>query len=206
MWIEISGFRQLKIVQNVQRTKNILLGFMVSLYIELLVIGLILDAYRFLQLLALFYVLFLVVTFLFGSSRMRKVLNPRHFQTYTDQRIAKQSNGEIQRIFSTTMAVCLICVLFLVAEVTYLVTFGLRIPALSFFTFHGFQFCIVCLEFVVLLHLKGGSLLPWHSIPCIKAAINNRLSGLENGQKIKVVPLKDESEWKMNGPSQPEAM
>jgi len=200
MWIEISGFRQLKIVQNVQSTKNILLGFMISLYIELLVIGLIVDAYRFLQFLALFYVLFLVVTFLFGSSRMRKVLHPRHFETYTDQRRANQSNDEIQRIFSTTMAVCLICVLFLVAEVTYLVTFSLRIPALSFFTFHGFEFCIVCLEFVVLWHLQGRSLFLWCPLPCVKAAINNRISALENGHNRRVVPLKG------NSPSQPEAM
>jgi len=206
MWIEIAGFQQLKIVQNVQRTKIIFLVFMVSLYIELFVFGLILDGFRILQLFSLFYLLFLAITFLYGSFRMYAVLNPTHSETYTDERRAIASNSEIQRIFLTTTAVCLLCVLFLVVSVTYLETIKLGIPSLSFFTFHGMHCCSVCLDFVVLRHLQGGSILPWHSLPCVKAAVNKIFSPFGNEQNIRVVPLKDESDWKMNHPSQSEAL
>jgi len=206
MWIEIAGFQQLKIVQNVQKTKTILLTVMISLHIELLVLGLILGGFRILQLFCSFYILFLVVTFLHGSFRMYAVLNPTHSETYTDERRAIESNSEIKRIFLTTMAVCLLFVLFLIVSLTYLETIRLGSPALSFFTFHGMHCCSLCLHFVLLRHLQGGSLLPWHPLSWMKASVNNIFSALGNGQKVTVVPLKDESDWKMNHPSQSDAL
>jgi len=190
MWIEMSGFRQLRIVKNFQRTKHILLGFMLSLYMELLVIGLILGEYRLLQVCALFYVVFLVVTFLFGSSAMYKVLNTARVQPYAHQKGATQNTDEIRRIFSTTTTVCLASILFLFCEVFYLVTFQLRIPEISFFTFNGFLVCILCLEIAVLWQLKGATVIPWHFLPCFNGIIERKRSTTKS-QIIKVAPWRD---------------
>jgi len=197
MWIEISSFRQLKIVQNVHRTKNILLGIIVSLYIELLVFGVIVAAYRILQGIALFYVFFLVATFWFGASRMHKLLNPTHSETYTEQLRATKNNDEITRIFSTTKIVCFFSVAFLLGEVTYLLTFHLRIPTISCFAFHGFQFCMLCLNFAIIVHLQGRTLLPWDFLSCFKSTID-KMASTPSSQSYKndrIVPLNEECSY-----------
>jgi len=161
MWIEVAAFQQLKIVQNVHRTRNLFLGLQISLYIELLLIGVLLHDYRPFQVIAIFYVCILMLAFILGATKMAVLYRPYLTETATDGDRTIQNIAEVKRMFSTTKSICLFAVLYFCFEAAYLVTFQRNTSSLGFFTFVGFQVFFLCIDFTVLWHLKGRTLLSW---------------------------------------------
>lgn len=189
LWLEISTFSEFRIVKNVERTKSILITSILLLYSVLLVLGVALCDYPLVLLIFLLFVIFLMVTFGIGAWCMSKKL----FCDQSSSTLAQHNIADVNRILANTKTVLICSVIYLCSQMLYLATFNQQITSISFPTFICFQIYCLCIEFTVLWHLRGKSLLCWefsnwipihagHTLPRLQIPI------LKKCQKPKIFP------------------
>jgi len=159
LWVEIAAFKELRILNNITRTKYLMFAALASVYLVWVSFGLVFKNYRLVLIAIDVIVVFMVFSFGIGCQLLSKILqsNP---QTDTDECRKKAQDSEIQTMFSNANSVIVFGVLIIFSQFIYLRTYELRNPRLSFYTFIVSCFSAVGIDFTVLWHLKGKSLFP----------------------------------------------
>jgi len=159
LWVEIAANKELRIFNNITRTKYLMLAALASVYLVWISLGLIFCNYCLVVIAVNAIVLFMVISFGIGSQLLSRMLQSRP-QSDTDGCRKKAQDAEIQTMFSNTNGVIAFGILIICSQFLYLKTYELRNPRLSFYTFIVSCFSAVGIDFTVLWHLKGKSLFP----------------------------------------------
>jgi len=155
LWIEIAAFNEMRIAQNIARMKYVLLAAIVSLYVAWIYFGLVHSNYCLVQIVVDGFIIFMIISFGIGAWSLSRILHQRFAHSYTDGQRKQAKDAEIQMIFSNSMGIVALSILFLVFQLVYLGTYKIRSAQLSFFSFMVCCFLFQGINFIVLWHLKG---------------------------------------------------
>jgi len=199
LWIEVSLNGRMSILKNVQQTRIVLISVITLLYVWLLCF-LVFGASKMTQVVDVFSIVSLGISFFLGSNRIAKLLVlgmeadaelPEEIQRQHEQA------AEITRILKNARAICVLCALLIISILLNLCSSVHKTAWLGFSGFTGAKLAILCIQISVLWHLDGGSVCS--CCPKFSPFNNNKLTRIKKGRKIYLSPdaengKKDEAE------------
>jgi len=197
--LESAENKRMQIIQNVQRYKYILILAIISLYIIFLLFRLVFQKVIVWQLIEVFYVFVVTVSFALGAQQMSKKLSfgISYGSDKAEQLRNHAQRDAIQRIICTAASISFVVCFGIVFEAGQLVSAQKRSPVFAFLSNFGIRVTFLTAKTILLQHLKGKS---WKfgMESCIrienKFAVERKkiILRFQTVGKMQVVPLKNE--------------
>jgi len=159
LWIEVANNGGICLMNNIRKTRLFLISVIALLYIWLLFF-VIFSASRMTQIVDIFSMVLLGISFFLGSKHITKLLLSgieENAETTEEVHREQAQRAEIIRILKNARAICFFCLIFIVAMAVHLYSSIRRTVWLGFLGYQGAKLALLCIQVAVLSHLNGVS-------------------------------------------------